>query len=232
MCGSGTPPDCADASDCTADSCTEAGAMMCLHTLIDADGDGYAATSLGACGTDCEDTVATTNPAAVDICGDGIDNNCNGTIDEGATTTYFPDCDGDDYAAPGATGVDSCAAPAASPTGCAVGGAWTTRAPTMSSDCNDLNPAVHPGQTVYQTTAISGAPVASDFDYNCNSVETRQYTTGGRCMRVGVGCLYTAGWQLTAGTTAPACGVEGTFIDGCLGMACTAQTSMQTQACL
>ena len=39
---------------------------------------GYSATSFG---TDCDDTRATTHPGAVDICGDGIDNDCNGTID-------------------------------------------------------------------------------------------------------------------------------------------------------
>jgi hypothetical protein len=51
-------------------------------------------------------------------------------------------------------------------------------------------------------------------------------------MRVGVGCLYTAGWQLGAGTSAPECGVDGTFVDGCSGMACTPLTSARTQACL
>lgn len=60
--------------------------------IIDADGDGYAA--LNECnmlnGLDCDDTNAAINPGAVEICGDGIDNNCNGEIDE-VCGTYVPD---------------------------------------------------------------------------------------------------------------------------------------------
>jgi len=44
----------------------------------DYDGDGYT-----ACGGDCNDNDDSVNPSAVEIIGDGIDNNCNGTIDEG-----------------------------------------------------------------------------------------------------------------------------------------------------
>ncbi|SKB44783.1 putative metal-binding motif-containing protein [Daejeonella lutea] len=51
--------------------------------ILDADGDGY--TAVGACeGTknDCNDNDASISPAASEVCGDGIDNNCNGIIDE------------------------------------------------------------------------------------------------------------------------------------------------------
>lgn len=67
----------------------------------DADGDGYFAQS--GCGTvvDCDDTQASVNPSAIEICGDGIDNNCDGAIDEGClscepgapcTTGSFGEC--------------------------------------------------------------------------------------------------------------------------------------------
>ncbi len=51
--------------------------------ILDADGDGY--TAVGACeGTrnDCNDNNSAVSPAATEVCGDGIDNNCNGLIDE------------------------------------------------------------------------------------------------------------------------------------------------------
>ena len=58
--------------------------------FIDADGDGYNSN------VDCNDAESTTNPGASEVC-DGVDNNCDGTIDEGVTTTFFADFDGDTY---------------------------------------------------------------------------------------------------------------------------------------
>jgi MYXO-CTERM domain-containing protein len=46
----------------------------------DADSDGYSAQTCG--GDDCDDTDATVNPGAEEICND-IDDDCNGTIDDG-----------------------------------------------------------------------------------------------------------------------------------------------------
>ncbi len=48
---------------------------------IDADLDGYS-----VCGGDCNDGDDTVNPAATEICGDAVDNNCNGSVDEGCGT--------------------------------------------------------------------------------------------------------------------------------------------------
>lgn len=64
----------------------------------DADGDGYGdpvATAVAcdvpagytADNTDCNDADAAVNPAAVEVCGNGIDDNCDGVVEEGITAT-------------------------------------------------------------------------------------------------------------------------------------------------
>ncbi len=47
----------------------------------DADRDGYTDAACG--GTDCNDANPNVNPGKAEVCGDAIDNNCNGQIDEG-----------------------------------------------------------------------------------------------------------------------------------------------------
>ncbi len=64
--------------------------------IIDEDGDGYATFNecglLNENGIDCDDNNADINPGAEEICDDGIDNNCDGQIDEGCIKlTYVPD---------------------------------------------------------------------------------------------------------------------------------------------
>ena len=60
--------------------------------VLDADGDGYAADNQCTLlnGLDCDDTNAAIHPGAVEICGDGIDNDCNTETDE-VCGTYVPD---------------------------------------------------------------------------------------------------------------------------------------------
>ena len=58
-----------------------------LLTYIDADGDGFGSSVIAPSGVtnnfDCNDANAAINPNAVEICYDGIDNNCDGIIDNG-----------------------------------------------------------------------------------------------------------------------------------------------------
>ncbi|MFT5679921.1 MAG: hypothetical protein ACI8RZ_000826 [Myxococcota bacterium] len=61
-----------------------------LTQSSDQDGDGYTTDE------DCDDNNSLVNPAAVEIC-DGSDNNCDGEIDEGVSSTYYSDSDGDGF---------------------------------------------------------------------------------------------------------------------------------------
>lgn len=57
----------------------------------DVDGDGYCE---GA--DDCDDTDAATNPGASEVC-DGVDNDCDGEVDEDVANTYYADEDNDGF---------------------------------------------------------------------------------------------------------------------------------------
>jgi hypothetical protein len=63
-------------------------------TCPDGDGDGWT-----TCAGDCNDIASGINPGAYDVCGDGLDNNCNGYTDEGCGGGGCPDYDGDGYTA-------------------------------------------------------------------------------------------------------------------------------------
>ncbi|GDX82264.1 hypothetical protein LBMAG42_40750 [Deltaproteobacteria bacterium] len=98
-----------------------------LGASTDADGDGY--NSLADGGTDCDDTDATVYVGAPELC-DSQDNDCDGTVDEGVTTTYYEDGDGDGYGDRSSTIAD-CSVPSGYVAG--------------STDCDDTNSAVYPG---------------------------------------------------------------------------------------
>ncbi len=99
---------------------------------------GYVTTS-----NDCDDTRASVNPAAAEVC-DGIDNNCDGVVDEGIpVSTFYRDVDGDGFGN-AAMATSRCSAPAGY---VAQGG-----------DCNDSNAAIHPG----------AAEVCDGIDNNCS----------------------------------------------------------------
>jgi hypothetical protein len=74
---------------------------------LDSDGDGYGSNldTTDACTApagytstpnDCDDSDASTNPAATEVC-DLADNNCNGQVDEGfdSDADGYTSCDGD-----------------------------------------------------------------------------------------------------------------------------------------
>jgi hypothetical protein len=144
VCVPGIPPSCDDADDCTQDGCDpDSGA--CVNQLIDKDDDGHAASSLGACGDDCDDDDETIYTGAAELC-DAKDNDCNGTDDDN-TPFWYVDCDSDGFSASTQNSVQQCAAPAGGPPVCGGAGKWTAVAPVSAAtqDCNDAVAAAHPG---------------------------------------------------------------------------------------
>jgi len=130
--------------------------------FLDNDGDGFGDISITvdtclttppmgytANDTDCDDTKFNVNPDADEIC-NGIDDNCDGSIDEDLTiTTYYVDMDGDGFgSASGGGGValDTCLI--VPPTGYAAN----------DFDCNDTDPNIHP----------DSPEICDAIDNNCN----------------------------------------------------------------
>ncbi|MEO8902493.1 MAG: MopE-related protein [Polyangiaceae bacterium] len=83
---------CNDNNECTTDTCdSDNGKCTFTPLTMDLDGDGhnsprpgFAPGAPGSCGDDCDDRSAAAHPGGVEVC-DGVDNDCNGQIDEGAT---------------------------------------------------------------------------------------------------------------------------------------------------
>ena len=105
---------------CTGDKDTEPTSLP-----VDADGDGFMADE------DCDDSLSWVYPDAAEVC-DGIDNDCDGTIDEDLERTFYLDADGDGYGDVDST-VESCEVPSG--------------AVSDSSDCDDSEASTHPGAT-------------------------------------------------------------------------------------
>ncbi len=79
-CLPGPPETCNDNDVCTIDRCDEE-AKMCRRTSRDFDEDGEADFFCEG-GTDCDDRDPTRGATLAEVCGDGVDNDCDETIDE------------------------------------------------------------------------------------------------------------------------------------------------------
>jgi len=77
-----TDIDCADTDACTTSERCDPAARVCTYRTLDGDEDGDPPRVCG--GTDCDDSRATVYAGAVELC-DGLDNDCDRAIDEGAT---------------------------------------------------------------------------------------------------------------------------------------------------
>jgi hypothetical protein len=106
------------------------------EVLIDADGDGFFT------GEDCDDNNPLISQEAEESC-DGVDNNCDGSIDEGVLNTYYADSDADGYGNP-SIATETCEIPQ----GFVENG----------SDCDDTNALSYP----------SAEESCDGLDNNCN----------------------------------------------------------------
>ena len=153
--------------DCDGNA-NEEGAPGCSVMYRDNDSDTYGVandfkcycTPMGAYGAaltgDCNDTNAAVFPGAQELC-DGLDNNCNGQVDEGAQLqciTYYRDGDNDGW---GLASDSQCL--------CQPGGNYSA---VKSGDCNDNNGAVNPDAVEF----------CNSLDDNCDGVVDGENSQG------------------------------------------------------
>ena len=145
-----------DSIDNDCDGTVDAATRSTPDLAADTDTDGYgdASISTTACAvpsgyvadnTDCDDGATAVNPGAAEDC-DSIDNDCDGTVDEGDAVdalTWYADTDTDGYG-------DA----SSSTTACSVPSGYVAD----DTDCDDGATAVFPGAT----------EVCDGIDNNCD----------------------------------------------------------------
>jgi alpha-tubulin suppressor-like RCC1 family protein len=150
--------------------CSLPGAMAGgLEAGEDDDADGHsppaaaclARGEVGAVGSafpkdDCNDSMAGIHPGTPEVCGDGVDQDCNGIIDD-PVQSICTDADGDGHGDPATRRVImSCAIPSGSVPG------------AVCDDCNDARAAAFPGNREFcdrvDNDCSSGGGVATDED--------------------------------------------------------------------
>jgi hypothetical protein len=171
ICGNGIDDNCSGITD-------DEGATGCTSHFLDEDRDTFGKPGTAKClcqptglytatnGLDCDDTKPLVNPTATETC-DGIDNNCNGLVDEeGAAgcVAFYHDVDGDGYGNEAITSKCQCGP-----------NTLTKYTATTGGDCNDANPAIHPGQQ-----EICEPDGATPIDNNCNGLLNEENAVGCR----------------------------------------------------
>ncbi len=103
---------------------------------------------------DCNDNSNTVFPNATEICGNGIDEDCDWAIDEGSLTTYFYDFDNDGFGANADTlTIETCLPPAGYV--------------TVNGDCNDYNAQLNPNGSPCVYGCVS--PLSCNYDAFANT---------------------------------------------------------------
>jgi alpha-tubulin suppressor-like RCC1 family protein len=113
---------------------------------------------------DCIDSNAARNPGAVEAC-NGIDDDCDGMVDEGVLGTFWPDVDGDGYGNAAGTSVQACTTPIGyAPNSTDCDDTTRNRRPGLTETCdgldNDCNGTVDDPAVTDPTCAVAGAYAA------------------------------------------------------------------------
>jgi cysteine-rich repeat protein len=181
------------------DACTRAGCDAtngCELAAIDGDFDSFTGSHESGCGDDCDDGDPSIHPGALERC-DGLDNDCDTSVDEGAAPApCYPDVDGDGFGDESGV-VTACTCP---PDTIALG-----------RDCFDAGDAlaasVNPAQTSFASAPWCDGAGTCSFDYDCNGVEEPRLTLHeSPCNLIGTRCAG-SGWR----DGPPACGEGGAY---------------------
>ena len=153
-----------NAADCN-DNDPLVGEATLFYVDTDNDGYGASASAVLACvppqgyvavDGDCDDDNNTIYPGAPELC-DGLDNDCNGSIDDGvSTTTFYADVDGDGLGDPNNT-LDDCSVP----------GGYVTN----NRDCDDSDPSIGAESTFYADVDGDGFGNAAFAVTDCTAPE-------------------------------------------------------------
>ena len=110
----------------------------------------------------CNDEEFTVNPAATEVCGDGLDNDCDGDTNQQNAqncSNFYLDSDGDGY---GVSGSTQCWCEPTYPyTG------------VNTDDCYDNNADAYPGASSYHQVHRGDG----SYDYNCDNNQERRHVS-------------------------------------------------------
>ncbi|MCB9627180.1 MAG: hypothetical protein H6725_07390 [Sandaracinaceae bacterium] len=100
------------------------------------------------CGRDCDDAAPGVSPTGTEVC-DGLDNDCDGTLDEGVFATFYRDADGDGFGDPTVPVAHACT---------------EAHSDALNGfDCDDTDDTVRPG----------AAELCDGVDNNCDGLFER-----------------------------------------------------------
>lgn len=127
-------------------------------------------------GGDCNDVLPEgimIHPSAMEFC-NALDDNCNGSVDEGVQSIFYEDADGDSYGNILITAL-ACSVPAG-----------------FSSDSADCNDSVMTGASIHP----SAAEVCNETDDNCDGQLDEGFNPYSLLMKTATGLETFPLWQL------------------------------------